>query len=307
MRILALAAAALLVDGTKVQMDWGAALRTDATAMHDAIAVNHPGPVNPADPGFSARNDAQLERALRRARTAKSFADYFYAMQQYSASFNDGHLSYGVWRSTPDVVQRWPGFLTRYDAGGHQTVVISEPWSGVPLGARLLSCDGRSADEVARDRVGSRVGRWALASQRELFGAMTFLDVGDPYVGTIQRCRFDEGGDILEVTLKWQAPKQDLYRYVFLPPINREVTHACCQTGRNGSTSHPSTAIPIPRSASNCAKRSHIFATTPIRFVPHRPSSSTFAAMEEVHRIGLIRLRINFGGQALSRGIRNHQ
>jgi hypothetical protein len=231
MRILALAAAVLLVDGTKVQMDWGAALRTDATAMHDAIALNHPGPVNPADPGFSARNDAELERALARARAAKTFADYFYAMQQYAASFNDGHLSYGVWRSTPDVVQRWPGFLTRYDASGHQTVVVSEPWSGVPVGAQLLSCDGRSADKVARDRLGSRVGRWGLASQRELFGAMTFLDVGDPYVGIIQRCRFDEGGNILDVSLKWEAPKRDLHRYLIPAPINRDVTRRVLPDG----------------------------------------------------------------------------
>ena len=93
--------------------DWGAALRMDAQALHDAIADNHPGPVNPADRGFEKRNDAELALALRRAKTTTSFADYFFAMQEYTASFNDGHMGYGVFGNTPDEVRRWPGFLTR--------------------------------------------------------------------------------------------------------------------------------------------------------------------------------------------------
>jgi hypothetical protein len=101
--------------------DWGATLRMDATALHQEIAANHPGPVNPDDPAFAARNDAQLERALARARTAGSYADYFYAMRQYVASFNDGHLDFGVFGNTPEEY-RWPGFLTRQPHFGPTTL-----------------------------------------------------------------------------------------------------------------------------------------------------------------------------------------
>lgn len=216
MSILALALAAMLAQEGEKQRDWVAALRTDATAMHKAIATSHPGPVNPDDPGFAARNDAQLARALSRAKTASSFADYFYAMQEYAASFDDGHLAYGVWGATPDKIRRWPGFLTRYDGYGNQNVFVSEPWSGVPLGARLLSCDGRDANEVARHRIGSRVGRWKLAAQRQLFGAMTFLDTGNPYVTPIDRCRLLHAGKTIDVALQWRAPEENLYqRHVF--------------------------------------------------------------------------------------------
>ena len=191
--------------------DWGATLRMDAQALHDEIKANHPGPVNAADPGFEKRNDAQLARALKRAKSAKTFADYFYAMQEYTASFNDGHMSYGVFGATPDQVRRWPGFLTRYDGNGKQVVFVSEPWSGVPKGARLVSCDGLSADQVATKRIGSRFGRWKLESQRVTFGAMTFLDTGDRYVGTINRCRFAVGGKTIDVALDWRAPETNLY------------------------------------------------------------------------------------------------
>jgi hypothetical protein len=182
----------------------------DATALHDDIAANHPGPVNPADPGFAARNDAQLARALARAKTASSFADYFYALQEYTASFDDGHMSYGVRGATPDKIRKWPGFLTHYDGDGNQVVFASEPWSGVQLGARLISCDGLDANEIARKRIGSRVGRWSLVSQRMIFGALTFLDMGDPYVGTIRQCRFSSGGKTVNVALQWRAPEGDL-------------------------------------------------------------------------------------------------
>lgn len=216
MSVFALALVAMFAQEGEKQRDWGAALRTDATAMHQAIAENHPGPLNPADPGFAKRNDAQLARALGRARTANSFAHYFYAMQEYAASFDDGHVGYGVWGETPDKIGRWPGFLTRYDADGNQDVFVAEPWSGVQVGSRLLSCDGRGANELARARVGSRVGRWKLASQRELFGALTFLDTGNPYVAPIKRCRFQHAGKTTEVALQWRAPELDLYRrYVF--------------------------------------------------------------------------------------------
>ena len=57
--------------------------------------------INPDDPGFSANNDTQLAAALERAETADSFADYFYAMQRYTAAFNDSHMGYGVFGSTP--------------------------------------------------------------------------------------------------------------------------------------------------------------------------------------------------------------
>ncbi|MDR6125923.1 hypothetical protein QE361_001505 [Sphingomonas sp. SORGH_AS802] len=221
MRILVLALTMLLAQADQGSRDWTAALRTDAIAMHDTIAANHPGPVNPADPGFEARNDAQLARALQRAPKAKSFADYFYAMQEYTASFDDGHLGYGVSGASPDEVRRWPGFLTRYDGNGEQSVFVTEPGSGVPLAARLLSCDGRNAIALGRERLGSRFGRWNLASQRELFGAMMFLDVGDTYVAPIRRCRFRAGGRTLDVNLQWRPPTEDLYaRYVF--PVSRK-------------------------------------------------------------------------------------
>jgi hypothetical protein len=226
------AIAALLASETTPPRDWSEALRVDATAMHDVIATDHPGPLNPADPFFAGRNDDQLQRALRRAQTARTFEDYFYAMQRYAASFDDGHLSYGVFGNTPDKVRRWPGFLTRYDDRGNQAVFVAEPNSGVAKGARLLSCDGLSADVFTSNRLGSRFGRWMLASQHELLGAMAFLDVGDPYVSTPRRCRFSDGGKIIDIALEWRPPQENLYqRYVFATAKKAETEWSILKDG----------------------------------------------------------------------------
>ncbi|WP_375427294.1 S41 family peptidase [uncultured Sphingomonas sp.] len=201
MRALLLGLALTTAAGDR---DWGAALRMDAAALHDDIATNHPGPLNPGDPGFARRNDAELARALRRASTARTFADYFYAMRQYVASFDDGHVEFGMFGHTPEDY-RWPGFLTRYDADGEQRVFTAEERGAVPVGARLIGCDGKTAEQVSAELVGSIVGRWSLLSQRHLFGSWTFTNTANPYVMRPARCSFDVGGTTRTVDLDWRA------------------------------------------------------------------------------------------------------
>lgn len=185
------------------ERDWGAALRDDATALHDDIAVNHPGPVNRLDPGFSRHNDAELARALRRARTARSYGDYYFALRQYVASFDDGHLGFGAIGNTPNAF-RWPGFLTDYDAQGAIRVVVAGAAAPVPVGATLIGCDGHTAEHYAAATLGRMWGRWQLQSQRLEFGRFLFADEGSRYIPHAKRCTFEVGGKRRSVALDWQ-------------------------------------------------------------------------------------------------------
>ena len=219
------ASASLASTQTPPVRDWGATLREDATAIHDAIASSHPGMVNTDDPQFAPMNEAQYALALERAEIADSFADYFYAMQHYVAAFDDGHLSFGVFGATPDQVERWPGFIARDDGGRGLVVTLAEPWSGVPAGARIVSCDGRDAFQIGKDRIGARFGRWELASERALYGAMVMLETGDPYVRPIESCVFETPSGRLAVNLEWRAGGPDFYsRYNLFPdPVRRTI------------------------------------------------------------------------------------
>jgi hypothetical protein len=183
--------------------DWAATLRTDAQAMHDDIAANHPGPVNTLDPDFSERNDAGLALALARASKVADFAGYHYALKAYAASFDDGHLGYGPTDEAPPLAARWPGFLTGFD-GAAQVVKTRADDAPVPLGAVLESCDGKPADGLAAENVGAFEGRWFLASRRLLRGGQLFVDRGNPFIARPLRCRFRTGAGAREVTLDWR-------------------------------------------------------------------------------------------------------
>jgi hypothetical protein len=198
-----LAGAAPLAAQPPAERDWSAALREDAQALHDDIAANHPGPVNSKDPGFAKRNDAQLALALTRARDARTYGDYFYALAQYVASFDDGHMGFGAFGNTPADF-RWPGFLTNYDAFDTVRVVFTADAAKVPVGAKLLGCDGMSAEKYAAATLGKTWGRWHLRSQRLANGLFLFLDEGNRYVPHARRCRFAVDGRKRDVAIEWR-------------------------------------------------------------------------------------------------------
>ena len=193
--------------------DWAETLRKDAQALHDDIARNHPGPINPADPGFAARNDAQLALALERADTAASYGDYFFALREYVASFDDGHLGFGAF-GAPPTDYTWPGFATRFENGGAMVVGARDDDAPVPLGARLESCDGMTADAYAAATLGRTWGRWQLESQRRAFGPMLFLSEGSRYIPRAARCTFTIDGETRDVALEWQPLSIERFRAV---------------------------------------------------------------------------------------------
>lgn len=209
-----IALSAPLAAQLPAERDWGAALRQDAQALHDEIAANHPGPVNRKDPKFALRNDAQLALALRRSADARTYGDYFFALREYVASFNDGHIGFGAYGYTPSDKLTWPGFLTDYDGRGDIRVASRTDDSPLPLGAKLIGCDGRPADRVAAGRLGRMWGRWQLESQRRTWGPYLFEDEGSRYIERPKKCTFEVDGHKKALSLDWKpfAPSEERSR-----------------------------------------------------------------------------------------------
>lgn len=200
----ALVLAAPVLADPPAERDWGAALAADAKALHDDIAANHPGPVNPLDPGFAATNDRQLAIALERAKSARSYADYYFPLRIYVSAFNDGHLGFGARGDTPNEVS-WPGFATQYDGRGRIVVATAEPGQPVPSGAELVGCDGMTAERYAEATLGTMWGRWQLEAQRQRWGALLFIDESSKLVPVARQCSFKVGGRIRNVALHWRS------------------------------------------------------------------------------------------------------
>ena len=207
------AASATLAQAPK-ERDWSKMLAEDAQALHDDIAANHPGSVNQLDPGFAANNDRQVAIALERAKSAKSYADYFFPLRQYVSSFNDAHMSFGAWGETPNDF-RWPGFATHYDGTGAILVAIAEPGSPVPIGAQLIGCDGMMAARYSEATLGKMWGNWSLEAQRLARGRTLFLDESSGMIPIAKQCVFQVGRTRKAVELTWRPLTMDRLSDVF--------------------------------------------------------------------------------------------
>lgn len=188
--------------------DWGQALAEDAGAFHALIADSHPGPVDVENPGFGTLLEGGLRTALARAETADSYADWYFALQEFSSSFNDGHLSLGNYQSMGHVwTSQWPGFLTGLESGAdgdrHRVVFNRDP-AAPPVGAVLVSCDGRPADALAEEMAGRAAGRWSLASRRMAYAPTVFIDQTNPWVRRPERCVFAVDGSEQSYDLVWR-------------------------------------------------------------------------------------------------------
>jgi len=79
----------------------------------------------------------------------------------------------------------------------------------LPLGARLIACDGRGATTLAAANIGAFEGRWFLASRRALRGGWLFVDQHNPFIRRPTRCSFAVAGKHVALTLAWRPIAAD--------------------------------------------------------------------------------------------------
>ncbi|MFN4288359.1 MAG: S41 family peptidase [Brevundimonas sp.] len=199
---------------------WGEALSEDARAFHDIILENHAGPVDEENPGFLPLLGAGLDLALSRAPQADSYEHWYFALREYAASFDDGHLGLADWAPMGHSWRaRWPGFLTGLrsgDEGAEQHEVVFSNGEGLPpVGAVLVSCDGIGALDLAADRVGRTAGRWNLRSRRNALAHWLFVEQGNPYVHQPRACLFDHGGVRQQYRIVWDHLDDETQRAAF--------------------------------------------------------------------------------------------
>lgn len=191
--------------GMSAPRDWSATLRQDATSLHDTIVDSHPGIQDTRNPAFPGKVDAGLALALQRAETTRDAGGWWWAMRGFVASFDDGHVQIGL-KESAGFPTRWPGFLTVY-RGADQVVANRDDAdaNAPPLGARLIDCDGVSADQLAAERIGAFRGRWFLESQHVQFGDWLFMNASNPWIGEMRECRFESEGRTKTWTLNWRG------------------------------------------------------------------------------------------------------
>ncbi len=229
-RILATALAAGVAAGSGASADeaaqtpgqaWRTLTRTDIEAGYALLKDNHPGVAPEADdPAFVAALDAGHRRALERADAVTSFEGYVATLGEFARSVNDGH----VWsnaRFLPRTV-KWAGIVaTRRGPDWFVGAEDAKVAGADMLGAKILSCDGQSADALARDVLHYQTVV-SVEAMQVVNGGWLLIDQGNPFLQHPKACEFDQGGKPTSLTLNWKSiGRSDLIDHHWYRPYGR--------------------------------------------------------------------------------------
>src|SRR5262249_51379417 len=149
----------------------------DLDAIKANILNNTPIGAHAAGPAYDAWVEQGYTEARARLPRVTDRLSYFYALAAYVNGFRDPHLSLNPSATLPPP--RWPGFIA---ARQHDGVVVA--WrddadaNAPPLGAHIVSCDGRDLDALAREKVFAFVLNPDLPEGARRAAPRLFLDTG---------------------------------------------------------------------------------------------------------------------------------
>jgi len=129
---------------------WSALTTTDVVAIHDTLRDNHPGPPDPSNSHYRDWLEKALPEALSRAGAARSYGDYLRTLEFYTNGFADGHIL--VQEALTQRTLTWSGFIITARSATDATAALAEPDSGLKVGDRLLSCDGKDLNKLLAER-----------------------------------------------------------------------------------------------------------------------------------------------------------
>jgi hypothetical protein len=199
--VAALAATLSLPAAAKTP-NWARMAEEDLLAARALLLENHPGAVTEVgDEMFQRQLATGLEQALVMARGARTYAGYRAALERFAASLDDPHIA------TAPLVQtnrQWPGFAVFLGSDGWK-VIARASHDAPPIGARLLSCDGRAPDDLARERLAPFTGSWAVRGERVRFSTRLLQEDGNPHHPRIVRCEFSVDDAPIVHELRWRS------------------------------------------------------------------------------------------------------
>ena len=173
--------------------------------MHDLIRDNHPGPIDPRNPGFSAWLDEGEAGLLAQAHGASSLHDYQLVLRDYANGFADGHLS--VEMRDPER-HLWPGFLVRAERPGAplrvSTLGAGQAPANIRIGLVVNSCGGIPARQLLEERVLRPAMNAHVPQRLRLASAGLMVADADAPRDQWPNCVVSDGHDST-VALHWRA------------------------------------------------------------------------------------------------------
>lgn len=141
-----------------------------------------------------------LAESIKLANRANTKAGYYYALSYYARGFHNGHIFIDIGK----VPYLYAGLLLRYENGKYVVQKRDERYRLLPpLNSVLLSCDGRSVQEIIdRDIIPYRYTPNLEASYSKVARDM-FFDA-NPFRVYANECKFEVEGKEKTFPIYWQ-------------------------------------------------------------------------------------------------------
>jgi hypothetical protein len=187
---------------------WRAVALSDLDAAREILLSQTPIPFDAENPAYPAWLEQGYSEARERAEQARDEAGYFFSLARYFTGFHDPHISVNPSGQMPAA--RWPGFIAASRAGGAVVVMRDEADAEAPpIGAQILSCEGRSLALLAEERLFPYILNERLALDRRRISTRLFMDRGIPGAPGPSHCRISHNGAERDLTLRWRALPED--------------------------------------------------------------------------------------------------
>jgi len=218
---------------------WRKAAEADLTAMHDMLRDNAPQMFIERDSAYFRKwLETGYAEAQAKLPHVQDFVGYTYLLRGYAGGFRDAHLSV----YSPDHLgvsgrpQQWPGFATQWAEGAYVVSMnaASAQESLPPIGAKLLDCDGKSAEIIARARLDKYEANLDLYQGRVRSALSLLWDRGNPFVQTLKTCRFQDASGIKTYPLSYRAMDRKENAFARPPKARFGLEHAAPGVWRIG-------------------------------------------------------------------------
>jgi hypothetical protein len=183
---------------------WRDLTLSDLAAARDTLNTQTPIPFDTENPAYPAWLQEGYARAVERAAAVTDQSGYYYTLAFYLSGFGDPHISVNSSVELPAAT--WPGFIAASRNGGAVVVMRDEGDTEAPaIGAQIISCEGRTLEDLAAERLYPFVLNEQLALDRRRAATRLFMNRAIPGAPPPANCRVSESGAERAITLRWRA------------------------------------------------------------------------------------------------------
>jgi hypothetical protein len=178
---------------------WERKVLADANAIHTLLQENYPA-IHLKDSQAMVWLESGYQQLLAEAATVKSRQGWYFSIKRYVDGFQDGLLRL----HEIDFPAKWPGFWVEDKGNGVEVVAHDQNhrWKALPpLGARIVSCDGRSIGSWLRASAslqGNHLGR------ADYYASKLFWFQDNPYQALPKRCILSIAGTTMHFSLYYK-------------------------------------------------------------------------------------------------------